>query len=347
MAKKSENMAEISAKEYAAQITTQLHPHIEFLRDRWQEFCKMVERNAKQLANYQEKHLGQRAQMIKQFDLECEQYKAVIKVANSIESTRLKVLIEKQEAKLQKIQSKMEEEKKMHQEQGWVTWGQSYDTQYLNLLLGPLWGSFYAPCEVVNPLLWILDKEGNRREPTPKESILCDCAILCYVHDHNISGELRIYSPNTYKSKYFACDEFYYLNRHVWPKERLQRAFDAVKAYLDELHEQREPQGKDGQVGDTKQGAPETKPDSTSAQSIHIQNFQGIFGDVQAENVQTGDKSLIYKHTETEKKKKGILRNLWWIITAIVGFLVSLLGILNHLGWLESFKAFFSKLFTH
>jgi hypothetical protein len=50
---------------------------------------------------------------------------------------------------------------------------------------------------------------------------------------------------------------------------------------------------------------------------------------------------------ETEKKKKGIFRNLWFIITAIVGFLGSLLGILNHLGWLESFKAFFSKLFTH
>ena len=86
---------------------------------------------------------------------------------------------------------------------------------------------------------------------------------------------------------------------------------------------------------------------SKGALNIHIKNFQGILGDVQAENVQTGDKSLIHTHTETEKKKKGIFRNLWLIITAVVGFLGTLLGILNHLEWLESFKAFCSKLFTH
>jgi len=142
---------------------------------------------------------------------------------------------------------------------------------------------------------------------------------------------------------------------YMWYEPRYKPLIDeALRIVESDINEtqHKKPQGKDGhdnggKARDRKQGAPETKPDSTSAQSIHIQNFQGILGDVQAENVQTGDKTLIHKHSETEKKKKGILRNLWWIITAIVGFLGSLLGIFNHLGWLESLKLFFYKLFIH
>jgi hypothetical protein len=79
---------------------------------------------------------------------------------------------------------------------------------------------------------------------------------------------------------------------------------------------------------------PETKPDSTPVQIINVQNFKGILGNVQAENVQTGDQANINKQDEPEKKK-GILRKLWWIIAGVVGFVASVLGILEHFGWLE------------
>ena len=53
-------MAEISIQGFKAQ----LHPHVEFLRGRWQEFCEMVEKNAEQLAYYQEKHIGPKERLI-------------------------------------------------------------------------------------------------------------------------------------------------------------------------------------------------------------------------------------------------------------------------------------------
>jgi hypothetical protein len=103
-------------------------------------------------------------------------------------------------------------------------------------------------------------------------------------------------------------------------------------------HNNQQKKGKRDNFGNT---------DSEYDQNINIKNSHVIIGDVRAKNVQTRDNILIHKHTETEKKKKGIFRNLWLIITAIVGFLGSLLGILSHLGWLESIKVFFSKLFIH
>jgi hypothetical protein len=170
-------------------------------------------------------------------------------------------------------------------------------------------------------MLWILDEKGNRRKPTPEESLLCDYAILCYVHDHKVhEDELKIYYRGTYKDKYFACDDFYYLKQYEWPTERLQRAFNNVKPHLYELQEQKKPQEKaeHSNVGNA---------DSKSDQSIHIKNSHVIIGDVQAKNVQTGDKTIIFENSETEEKKKSILRNLWLIINAIVGFFRSL-GIL-------------------
>lgn len=89
------------------------------------------------------------------------------------------------------------------------------------------------------------------------------------------------------------------------------------------------------------------KPDSVPAGNIKIQNFQGILGDVQAENVQTGDYAGINKHDGTEKEKKGIIKKLFGIIVAVVAFLAALLGIFNHLGWLEPIKEFISRIFLH
>ncbi len=107
-----------------------------------------------------------------------------------------------------------------------------------------------------------------------------------------------------------------------------------------------EQQKKDGQAEPLKEPA-KAKPDSALAGNINIQNFQGILGDVQAENVQTGDYTSICKHDGIEKKKKGIIKKLFGIIAAVVAFLVALLGIFNHLGWLEPIKEFISRIFLH
>jgi len=142
------------------------------------------------------------------------------------------------------------------------------------------------------------------------------------------------------------------INNGIWPNDEtiaedfwgeLQKRWDYSEETRAKIKEEIEAVKLDSKAGQGNVG----KADSKIDQNINTQNFHGILGNVQAENVQTGDKNLIYKHTETEKKKKGIFRNLWFIISAIVAFLSSLLGVLNHLGWLESFKAFFSKLFTH
>ena len=237
-------MADISAKEYAAQITTELRQYIPFLRDRWREFCTMVERNAEQLASYQEKHLGEKQRIIQKYPRSFfpnhEEYKRVRDAGDTKKVEQLKKIAEKNEAKFNRIQLEMDERKKKAEKQGWVTWDVNYDTQYLKLPVPWLPGEcFYAPPHVVNPLLWILDKQGNPRRPTPEESLLCDYAILCYMHDHNISAsEQPVYPRATYTGKYFACDDF---SSCVWPKERLERAFNNVKPYLDEWRKSQTP----------------------------------------------------------------------------------------------------------
>jgi hypothetical protein len=226
--KRTGRMAETSADEYKAQIATRLHPYIKFLRGRWQEFCEMVERNAEKLAYYQKKYIGPKERLI-------EKHK---KYEQAISANDTKKIIERHKTELAQIQFRMDEEKRKQQKKGWATW-RFQSAEYLNLPV--LLGDFCAPLDVVNPVSWILDG-WNPRPSKPEESLLCDHAILCYVHDHNISsGEQSIYMPRTYKGRYFACDKFYYLDRHVWPKERLQRAFDTVKAELDRLQEQEKP----------------------------------------------------------------------------------------------------------
>ena len=95
------------------------------------------------------------------------------------------------------------------------------------------------------------------------------------------------------------------------------------------------------------QTTPEAKPDSTRVQNINIRNSHVILGNVRAENMQTGDDASIHKNSDTEKKKKGIFRRLWWIIAGVVAFLGSVLGVLDKLGWLEPVKSFIRDLFTH
>ena len=73
---------------------------------------------------------------------------------------------------------------------------------------------------------------------------------------------------------------------------------------------------------------------------INIEKFNGVLGDVQAENVQTGDHSSIHKPPVTEKKEKGIFRKLLKIIGIVIVAIIAaiVVDILGDLGWLESIK---------
>jgi len=64
-------------------------------------------------------------------------------------------------------------------------------------------------------------------------------------------------------------------------------------------------------------------------------------GDVQAENVQTGDYASIHKHSVTAGKKEGVVKKILKIIAAIiVGIIVTVVtDILGDFGWFEQIKA--------
>jgi hypothetical protein len=87
-----------------------------------------------------------------------------------------------------------------------------------------------------------------------------------------------------------------------------------------------------------------TGRDITPAKIINIENFKGVLGDVQAENVQTGDYASIHKQPVTEEKKKGIIKKTLKIIGAIVIGIISsliaaiLIDIFGDFGWIVKIK---------
>jgi hypothetical protein len=105
-------------------------------------------------------------------------------------------------------------------------------------------------------------------------------------------------------------------------------SIEETKIYKDKLPETvLPPADKGGEAGDT-------------PIQFNIQNSNVILGDVQAEKVQTGDRSSIRKQTITTEKKKSIVGKILKIIVAIIGFLAALLTISHYLGWLEPIKEF-------
>ena len=97
---------------------------------------------------------------------------------------------------------------------------------------------FQAPRDIVNPLLWLFNKQ--QRDPSDAERLLCDCALLSILHDEG--GRLtkldkKIYRHETYTGKYFQrnqfCEALWY-DVLIEPKndQLIQFAFETVKAYL-------------------------------------------------------------------------------------------------------------------
>jgi hypothetical protein len=94
------------------------------------------------------------------------------------------------------------------------------------------------------------------------------------------------------------------------------------------------------------------KTEQNAAPAINIENienFKGILGDVQAENVQTGNHASIHKQTVTAEKKKGILKKLLkWLVGIIGAIIVSIIAdILGHFGWFERIKTIVHNILTN
>ena len=85
---------------------------------------------------------------------------------------------------------------------------------------------------------------------------------------------------------------------------------------------------KDSKAGNV--GSGEWKSEDAAPAKIIIENFKGILGDVQAENIQTGDSASIHKHVESEGKKKGILSRIPYWIYLLVSFLAALFACIHY-----------------
>lgn len=90
----------------------------------------------------------------------------------------------------------------------------------------------------------------------------------------------------------------------------------------------------------------EIEQKTAPAKIINIGNFKGVLGDIQAENVQTGDYSSIHKQPVTAEKKKGIIKKILKIIGAIVVAVIAAIVVdfFADFGWLQSIKAFIDKI---
>jgi len=90
----------------------------------------------------------------------------------------------------------------------------------------------------------------------------------------------------------------------------------------------------------------ETEQKTTPAKIINIENFKGILGDVQAENVQTGNHASTHKQTVTAEKKKGILKKILKWLVGIIGTIV-VTDILSDLGLIKWIRIVFHNILTH
>ena len=104
--------------------------------------------------------------------------------------------------------------------------------RYIEYLKGP-----YAPKHVINPVLWLFDKD-NPREPDAdyqKEQLLVDCALLVITHDATVTTTRRIYRGGAYQGKHFDCDwvctHLPYGLREMERKGQLEMAWEAVRPY--------------------------------------------------------------------------------------------------------------------
>ncbi len=99
-----------------------------------------------------------------------------------------------------------------------------------------------------------------------------------------------------------------------------------------------------------------TTPAKEEKANINIQNFRGVLGDVQAENVQTGDHASIHKQPKAENKNEERAKSsiIGWIfkktshlicaiVVAVIATIIAtiMIDIFADFGWIKRIKEFF------
>ncbi len=181
---------------------------IEFLRQTWFEFCAWVETCAGELAKYQDQWNGSTAER-------AERRQTVTDLADARKRND-KVLTAKLEKTLADQMVHVPYNALLNDERfkDWVGWGPpfGYATDGLNLPRLP----FYAPREVVNPILWLLhtrcgadtNSYPNPRPPDQREKDLLAAAVLSVAHDARATHIAdTVYRGEPYTKPYFLRDE--------------------------------------------------------------------------------------------------------------------------------------------
>ena len=214
------------------------------------------------------------------------------------------------------------------------------------------------------------------RDPTDDEKLMCDYFLLTVIHDGALTGltDKRISFDTCYREPKQGCIYMWtdldggsimaipseamqlwkYLSKcdHDKIRAKIERSLKHVEADLAKLPAEKET----GTAPASKQEKDTAKTIST----VNIQNFRGVLGDVQAENIQTGDHASIHKQIQVEKKSKAsgkvfefFKKIIAWvfkktshlIFTIIVGIIVTILiDICGDFGWLDNIKAFIYKI---
>jgi hypothetical protein len=233
-----------------------------FFRKQWDRFCDWVEECGKQLAKYQAEQTDEYYQIMEAG----EQSEKMLQDARDRNDAKAIARWEKKCSKLysahERAKSNLECQTQTLKAQGWVPWSDrgiipGFCTGMLNL---PKRGTFYAPPETVNPVLWLLGAGEYRDFPAmetirgrdlsclsagrnpraikDEEIIHCDFAILCAWYDSVIGARERpIYSLNeAYAKPYFQCHEFYKALRAetaaMETRGEIERAWEWVKGLL-------------------------------------------------------------------------------------------------------------------
>ncbi len=211
------------------QVINEIHRNKYFFCNKWIEFCRWVEECGERLEKHQKEHTDEKCQFQEEEERPLvEKYNAAIEADDKKAVNYLRKALDKKKVKYKQIESKMEKRLQDLKQKGWYTWSY-WDMLHLDF---PMKGSFPAPPDIVNPILWLFNKH-NPRQPNQREQLLLDCALLCVAHDVGVAERKHIYYRGTYKEKYFQCDNFCdELQRKLDEMDKngdLQQAWDDVK----------------------------------------------------------------------------------------------------------------------
>ena len=288
-----------------SRIVKEVQKNIEFFRQKWSDFCEMVEEYGEHVDGCRndaacEYRVGEQP-LVAQLEAVKTALEEAKRSGTSADFTRL----EEQRKELWQTRSGLPLAEPP--EKGCKLYNY-YDFLYVNIPMDPL---FWIRPGQIDPTPWLL--RDYAWDLTDTKRLIADSALLSIVHDnHGLSGtDRRVYQHVVYTGKYFKRDCFCSGVLKVLggqdSLDRIQRAHDRVLPAIKKKREKR---------AQTEQ---EEKAKETS--SINIQRSNVILGDVQAENVHIGNHASIHKPPKPKNKSKSLitkcLRVLSWLWTEL------------------------------